>query len=306
MLANLLTGKLLQRLVQIPFDSFGSLCFSFIGVSFPCLFHQAAFRFGFTKGYAYLILISTLFDYGSSHSGLRLCLSLTSSLRFSIELAQPWFEIPAIDVFAGIGLEVEFVAHSLQALILIQPGHRRFVHQHRHGLLQELYALGRIEARLFRFQLPRPPPGLELQPLGDSGAKVLMQIFTGIDDRAAPKNIHARFAVLDGGKAAVLILRAQFGAYPNIIEHTADGFGDILDLVVLPNGYRKSTSKPLGKPAWASNFFAFAGSWVYLGLIWGCSHCGPPARRIHGKGITLEHILSQRLSIDGEVHRLTD
>ncbi|MBI4525839.1 MAG: hypothetical protein HY695_18740, partial [Deltaproteobacteria bacterium] len=40
-------------------------CSSLIGVSFLCLFHQAAFRFRFTKGYAYLFLISTLFDYSS-------------------------------------------------------------------------------------------------------------------------------------------------------------------------------------------------------------------------------------------------
>jgi len=40
--------------------------FSFIGVSFPCLVVQAAFRFEFAKGYAYLISISTLFDYSST------------------------------------------------------------------------------------------------------------------------------------------------------------------------------------------------------------------------------------------------
>jgi hypothetical protein len=38
-----------------------------LGVSFPCLFHQAAFRFWFAKGYAYLFSISTLFDYSSTN-----------------------------------------------------------------------------------------------------------------------------------------------------------------------------------------------------------------------------------------------
>ena len=47
---------------KIPFDSsFPQYVFSFIGVSFLCLLQQAAFRFEFTKGYAYLFPISTLF-----------------------------------------------------------------------------------------------------------------------------------------------------------------------------------------------------------------------------------------------------
>ena len=36
-----------------------------MGVSFLCLLQQAAFRFWFTKGYAYLLPISTLFNYSS-------------------------------------------------------------------------------------------------------------------------------------------------------------------------------------------------------------------------------------------------
>jgi hypothetical protein len=44
------------------------MCFSVIGVSFLCLLQQAAFSFGFTKGYAYLFPISTLFDYSSRYS----------------------------------------------------------------------------------------------------------------------------------------------------------------------------------------------------------------------------------------------
>ena len=39
--------------------------FSLIGISFLYLLQHAAFRFGLTKGYAYLFLISTLFDYSS-------------------------------------------------------------------------------------------------------------------------------------------------------------------------------------------------------------------------------------------------
>jgi len=44
---------------------FPQYVFLSLGVSFPCLFHQAAFRFWFAKGYAYLFSISTLFDYSS-------------------------------------------------------------------------------------------------------------------------------------------------------------------------------------------------------------------------------------------------
>ena len=62
----------------------------------------------------------------------------------------------------------------------------------------------------------------EFQTLGDSRAKVLVQVFARIDDCSAPENIHADFAILDRGKSAILVLGVQLGADADFVEHAAD------------------------------------------------------------------------------------
>src|SRR5437762_13814363 len=80
----------------------------------------------------------------------------------------------------------------------------------------------RIETWLFRLKRFIHRRVGKIQPLGDSGAKILMQVLAGVDDCAASENIHADFAILDRGKSAILVLRVQLGADAYFIEHAAD------------------------------------------------------------------------------------
>src|SRR4029434_253837 len=120
--------------------------------------------------------------------------------RFDSALAHAGFEIPTVDILSGIRLEVEPVTDALQALILIKPAHRRFIHQYRHRLLQQLHSLGGIETCLLRLKRLVHRRIGKFQPLGDSCAEILVQVLAGVDNGAASENIHTDFAVLDRGK----------------------------------------------------------------------------------------------------------